>query len=585
MATVVNIPWLTQVRRSFNFFINIIFLFLLAFFLTILILNPNSHDVLQAPKRSNPILDYFSSPDLNNVAATSNCSEIKQHHDYKAKCNFLKSNEGCGSSGYIDYLQLFYCIFGSILIIGYIILILWLVVLFYVLGSTADDYFVPSLKSLSNVLELTPTMAGVTFLSFGNGAPDVFSSIVSFMGTSKGSGAVGLNSVLGAGFFVSSVVVGAICISVSSRGVSVDKKSFIRDILFYFITLSSVLVIVTVGAINIWGAMAFVCLYVIYVVLVYTMDSNGHNEIQAGDPLEESAAPLLEHSSNGENLVSIEKGGRNNGSHGDDQNGKNTVCDRFKHIIELVFLYGIDKPLSLPRRMTIPCASDENWSKPYAVISVTLAPVLLVALIWGSQKETLVPYLIGGLAGIVFGSLAIFTTNKFNPPRTKKFLLVWLLGGFLMSVTWIYLVAGELVSLLGTLGKLFGISPLILGLTILAWGNSLGDFISNSALAKKGGKNGAQTAISGCYAGPIFNAIMGLGLGLLISAWSHYPTPFAIPRDITLYETVGFLMAGLIWALVMMLRNDMKLDKVMGYGLLAIYACFISIRLIQVLLF
>ncbi|KAI3988496.1 hypothetical protein MKX01_026310 [Papaver californicum] len=580
MATVVNIPLLTQVRKSFNFLINITFLFLLAFFLTILIFYPNSHDVLQTPKRSNPILNYFSSQqqNLNNVAATSNCSEIKQYHDYKAKCDFLKFNKGCGSSGYIDYLQLFYCILRSIPIIGYIILILWLVVLFYLLGSTADDYFVPSLKSLSNVLKLTPTMAGVTFLSFGNGAPDVFSSIVSFMGNTTGSGAVGLNSVLGTGFFVSSVVVAAISISVSSRGVSVDKNSFIRNILFYLITLSSVLVIVTVGAIDIWAAMAFVCLYLIYVFLVYKMDSNGHNEIKAGDPPEESTAPLLGDSSNGENLVSIENGGINIGSQEDDQNGINRVRGRFIHIIELGFLYGIDKPLSLPRRMTIPCVSDENWSKPYAVVSVTLAPVLLVALIWGSHQETLIPYLIGGLAGIVFGSLAIFTTNKFKyelsvSPKVR---------GFLMSVTWIYLVAGELVSLFGTLGK-FGISTLILGLTILAWGNSLVDFISNSALAKNGGKDGAQTAISGCYAGPIFNT--GLGLGLLISAWSQYTTSFAIPRDITLYETMGFLMDGLLWALIMMLRNDMKLDKVMGYALLAISFCFISIRLIQVLLF
>ncbi|KAI3989856.1 hypothetical protein MKX01_040826 [Papaver californicum] len=570
MATVVNIPLLTQARKSFHFLINITFFFLIAFFLTILIFCPNSHDVLQAPKRSNAILNYFSSQNLNNVAATSNRSEIKQYHDYKAKCDFLKFNDGCGASGYIDYLQLFYCIFGSIPIIGYIILILWLVVLFYLLGSTADDYFVPSLESLSNVLKLTPSMAGVTFLSFGNGAPDVFSSIVSFMGNTTGSGAVGLNSVLGAGFFVSSVVVGAISIYVSSHGVSVDKKSFIRDILFYLITLSSVLVIVTVGAIDIWGAMAFVCLYLIYVFLVYKMDSNGHNEIKAGDPLEESTAPLLGDSSNAENLVSIDNGGINNGSHEDGQNG---ICGRFVHIIKLGLLHGIDKPLSLPRRMTIPCVSDENWSKPYAVISVTLAPVLLVALIWGSPKETLIPYLIGGLAGIVFGLLAIFTTNRFIPPKTKKCLLVWLLGGFLMSVTWIYLAAGELVSLLGTLGELFGISPLLLGLTILAWGNSLGDLISNMALAKKGGKDGSQTAISGCYAGPIFNAIMGL-------VWV-----FLSRLDITLYEKLGSLMAGLLWALIMMLRNDMKLDSVMGYGLLAIYFCFISIRLIQVFLF
>ena len=37
------------------------------------------------------------------------------------------------------------------------------------------------------------------------------------------------------------------------------------------------------------------------------------------------------------------------------------------HVLEL--------PLTLPRRLTIPVVSEESWSKPYAVLSVTLAPL------------------------------------------------------------------------------------------------------------------------------------------------------------------------------------------------------------------
>lgn len=46
----------------------------------------------------------------------------------------------------------------------------------------------------------------------------------------------------------------------------------------------------------------------------------------------------------------------------------------------------------------------------------------------------------------------------------------------------------------------------VLGLTVLAWGNSIGDFSTNMAMAKKGLANMALTA---CYAGPVFNLLVG----------------------------------------------------------------------------
>jgi sodium/potassium/calcium exchanger 6 len=150
-----------------------------------------------------------------------------------------------------------------------------------------------------------------------------------------------------------------------------------------------------------------------------------------------------------------------------------------------------------------------------------------------------------------------------------------------MSVTWSYIIAQELVGLIVSLGFIFGISPSILGLTVLSWGNSIGDLITNLILAMNGGPEGAQVAISGCYAGPIFNILFGLGLSLFGSACYAYPSRVVIPKDPYLLETVGFLVGGLLWALVVLPRRNMRLDWVLGGGLLAIYLMSASSRVIQ----
>jgi sodium/potassium/calcium exchanger 6 len=98
-------------------------------------------------------------------------------------------------------------------------------------------------------------------------------------------------------------------------------------------------------------------------------------------------------------------------------------------------------------------------------------------------------------------------------------------------------------------------------------------------MAVNGGADGVQIAISGCYAGPMFNTLVGLGISLIISSGSKYPSSFVIPKDPSLYETLGFLIGGLLWALVILPRKNMRLDRSLGIGLLAIYLCFLSLRL------
>ncbi|XP_027359121.1 cation/calcium exchanger 2-like [Abrus precatorius] len=529
-----------------------------------------------------------SKTNVSDGSTEKDCNNLNSHGDYKAKCLKLKLNDPCVSQGYIYYLYLFYCNFGRFPSLGYTLLFLWLLVLFYLLANTTSEYFCPSLENLSKLLRLSPTIAGVTLLSLGNGACDVFSSLVSFQGS--GTRSIGFNTVLGGVSFVSCVVVGTVTIAIRQRGVQVIKSAFVRDVCFLLLVLLALFGILINGKINVIGAIGFTLLYVVYVIIVY-ISSTRWKEGGGGGGGDDAERGGIGISSYGNDLSvpllsGVRKGPIDCVENGGPEYGLNIKkhCCCVRSSICGMLLYVLEMPLYLPRRLTIPVVSEEKWSKVYAVFSVILAPLLL-SVLWSPYSgnsffsKNLIVDGIGLLIGIIFGVTAFFTTEMSRPP--KQCLFPWLAGGFIMSVTWSYIIAQELVGLLVSIGYICGINPSILGLTVLAWGNSLGDLMTNLTMALNGGPEGAQVAISGCYAGPIFNTLIGLGLSLVTSTWSEYPQPVLIPRDPYLWETMVFLVVGLVWALVVLVRRNMKLDGLLGGGLLVVYFISLFLRLIQ----
>ena len=62
------------------------------------------------------------------------------------------------------------------------------------------------------------------------------------------------------------------------------------------------------------------------------------------------------------------------------------------------------------------------------------------------------------------------------------------MDGGTQAVLWMKLCAGMLVELLGVVGAVVGLSPALLGATVLAWGSSVADLAANAAVARKNPK-------------------------------------------------------------------------------------------------
>ncbi|KAJ1266544.1 hypothetical protein BS78_08G160000 [Paspalum vaginatum] len=500
---------------------------------------------------------------------TTSCpAALRSLPDAAARCRYLTSpHPPCAPRAYVAYLRAFYCAFGRAPALGAAALALWLLLLFYLLGDTASRYFCASLEGLSAALGLPPAIAGVTLLSLGNGAPDVLSSVVAFAGGWGGGGEagdVGLSGVLGGALFVSSVVAGVVAIA--GAGAAVERRGFLRDVCFLLLALCYLLAVMRNGAVTVWAAAAFLSLYAAYVLLVWTTHCCASEaEPETDDPedgkKQDLACPLLVHEA-APPVSSCSNSSK------DTSAAPRSLPRRALDLLQW--------PLNLPRRLTIPDISAHRWSKPHAVASALLAPVLVGAITSPSSPAVL---LSSALLGLALAAAAARCTDAASPPASLRGRLPWLAGGFLMSVLWSYLLARELVSLLVCIGLVAGVPASVLGATVLAWGNSLGDLVADVAMAVHGGARGAQTAVSGCYAGPAFNTVVGLGLSLTLAAAETYPRAYAVPADASAYQAAGFLAAALVWALVVLPARGMRLDRVLGGGLIALYLAFLAVRL------
>uniref|UniRef100_A0A4W6G9G2 Solute carrier family 8 member B1 n=1 Tax=Lates calcarifer TaxID=8187 RepID=A0A4W6G9G2_LATCA len=504
------------------------------------------------------------------------------------RCAFVKSTPDCSmEDGFINYLHVAFCLLPPNLTP----LTITLYVLHYqslIVSSLFLLSFCPNLSAISTSLHLTHNVAGVTFLALGNGAPDIFSAVAAFSHPHTAGLAVG--ALFGAGIFVTTVVAGGVALV---KPFAVASRPFLRDVIFYMVAVFWTFVMLFRGTTTLGETLGYLSLYVVYVLIViisayiynrqkhsvntslmYTrifLRDQDHNTCVLVCVSESEYRPLLPYSESTSqillsslNPVDNRKWRRKSWSW--------RVLKLLKTPLEVLLL------LCIP--VVDPDKEDKNWRRPLNCLHLITAPLMCVLIF---QSGIYGEYMIQGqfplwlltlLLGLFLSSIVFCTTTNDCPPRYHP---LFALLGFVVSAVLISAAASEVVSLLHMLGVVLSLSNTVLGLTLLAWGNSIGDCFSDITIARQGYP---RMAISACFGGIIFNMLFGVGLGCLVQMLKTHSYVQFESEGLLTWILAGSLGLSLVLSFVIVPLCRFHLGRAYGIFLLVFYVIFLVIALL-----
>ncbi|XP_034174115.1 mitochondrial sodium/calcium exchanger protein isoform X2 [Osmia lignaria lignaria] len=503
--------------------------------------------------------------------------------------------------------------------LGLIFLILWLLYLFLMLGSTADDFFCPSLAVIASIMQLSDSIAGVTILAFGNGAPDIFTSLVS----ASEEGIIMFTELIGAGVFVTTMIAGSIAVVKPFR---VPLKLLMRDACFYMMSICWISYVVNDEIVYIWEAVSLILCYGLFIATVILMQMHETREEKLKTRIPNVSDPnILRTYLANKDIASIPRISTRKRAFGlrtkldvavatelqseqirgnlslpeepeeiEDPNRPKGLFKEFLYDINPIskddwtsanwvfkIILIIRSPVMLLLQLFIPLvnttATMRGWSKLLNCFQLCMTPTFALFLlnVWHTHfgPVSIIPIFLG--TGTVIGVIVFLTTDK---DRIPKYHNVFAFLGFLTAMMMVYLIAGEVVAVLQCVGYAFSISDAMLGITLLAWGNSVGDMISNLAIAKRGFPRMGYAA---CFGGPMFNTLLGLGLTYGRAA-VNYPNLYTKMRMSDMAPgCIAFLLCSLLVTIIYLNITGAIARRSYGYTLYCIYFSFMMIQFLS----
>ena len=480
----------------------------------------------------------------------SKIARYREETNLSSSCAVVEAYCGGRGEGLFQYMHLRYCALGAAPGAATVALLaLWLLLLISLLATTADCYFVPQLEALSGYLRLSPEVAGITLLALGNGAPDVFAARAALAGGASDFPLM-LSDLLGASVFISTVVLGSVLLAADRARAAwrVDRRVFLRDICVYVGAVLSIFFVACDGTVELWEALLFLVIYAAYIAVVVVQSRTAAPVAPDALPRHPAAAPaaapldaplLPVDAAAPPKVAGAPMAGLDWGLVRD-----GPAWAKVQFVAEY--------PFSVLRWLSIP-GSDGAWDRRRRVFTAMAPPFLgLVVTLdspwaggngfdYASSGGAAAPALVAAAVGAAASAAVWLTTDDLAPPR---YYVLVVLAAFACTITWLDLVASELVAVIEALGRILGVSTSILGLTVIAMGNSVGDLVADTATATH---LSPQMAVASCFGSPLLNDILGVGVATTAYAAKH--GALASPLNAQDRVAYAFLLASLLSSL------------------------------------
>ncbi|XP_006821873.1 sodium/potassium/calcium exchanger 5-like [Saccoglossus kowalevskii] len=441
--------------------------------------------------------------------------------------------------------------------------------MFIALAIVCDDYFVSSLESISEKLNLQSDVAGATFMAVGSSAPELFTSVIGVFITEDD---VGIGTIVGSAVFNLLCII-ALCGLLAGTVINLSWWPLFRDSICYIISILALVVVMADEIIQWYETVFLLILYALYILLMFFNQRissviisrvtlwNKHTCMLYNRVSTEEKSPLVFDS------LATPSNRRDIGLEEIEMMEENMNTLKFEIVEESEKKESIStangvitkendyeslqakSPSDLEKKdevcieenetnspLNIP---DKNWKKLLWIITIPINAVLYT------------------------------TVPDCRSENWKR----WYIFTFMMSTLWIAVFSYILVWMVTVIGDTLNIPDTIMGLTLLAAGTSVPDALASIIVAKDGY---GDMAVSNSIGSNIFDILLCLGL-----PWFIKTVVIATGSDIYIHGagltyTALMLLVTVSILLISIALNKWRLDKKLGYIFLLIYAVFMS---------
>lgn len=500
-----------------------------------------------------------------------------------------------------------------------VIYVLTILYAFLGIAIVCDEHFMPALEEISEHLHLSEDVAGATFLAAAGSAPELFSNTVD---TFAYENSIGVGTIVGSAMFNILVIIAAAAV-VAPEPLKIDWRPFARDVSFYCGSIGLVFVFFWDGRVYWWESLLFVGFYLLYIAYMTQNDriQSFLCSVDDDDRLEmtnKHSAASSRDSEQSENsalrAVIIDSG----------TNAPSATRRKFRAAVITVMIAnraGTHKRLRTISSQSRSRSRDSSQSSTQPLAATpTDAPgivkfqgavraVLISKYLINQHKtNTIVPdnqveekksnnseddagcptieeeeeedaaWYISYPSKVLecLSKPLVFFFKYTIPPCQEEGWKRWYMVSFATSIIWIALFAMAMVSFATWIGCLLNISPIVLGVTLLAVGTSVPDAIG-SIIASREGMGGM--ACSNAIGSNVFDICFGLGVPWAIKTIFVRPGGFMAVKSNDLWEPISILFGTVIIVIIVFILTKFRLTKCMGATFVFLYFVYVIYQL------